>query len=512
MTPACTEPVLVYNRIAQNHRKTVLLVAMAVASIAPFVLAFSYGFALSIVYRLAGGHGIHPADQPVDHGLMARLMVVFALGLIGVLGLLFWGIASSPVAKILAFAGARPAGAPEAEAKRLLENLAIGAGLPKPRLYIVDTAAPNAFAAGFDPPHSVVAVTTGLLKLMDRRELEGVLAHELSHIGNHDTRLNTFVAAIVLFLRLPYLMRRRGIQESKQTVSGSPMCQYRSYRLMLSPLYIYVFFVAPVLAALIRSALSRSREYLADADAALLTRYPEGLMRALAKIAGAGSAVAGANPVVSHLYFADPAPGVLQGLLSGGLFASHPPIQHRIQRLAEFNGGVAVSEVEKALHAGQQFGQQHPAGESTGMLESATGDELAMLTVGNPMGRVFRLMERAAVPVYDQPDPKSAVLAHVLPGSLVVAFDDPGPYRQVNTAEQTFGYMPRRVKLHAVDMLPSELYDPSARAAAEEALPPLDSAAPVAAPAVSSKQIAFAVAFGVVVFAAVLIALMHFAG
>jgi heat shock protein HtpX len=508
MTPACTEPVPVYNRIAQNHRKTVLLVAMAVASIAPFVLALSYGFALSIVYRLAGGHG----TRTVDHALMGRLMVLFALGLIGVLGLLFWGIASSPVAKVLAFAGARPAGAPEADAKRALENLAIGAGLPKPRLYVIDTAAPNAFAAGFHPSHSVVAVTTGLLKLMDRRELEGVLAHELSHIGNHDTRLNTFVAAIALFLRLPYLMQRRGMQESKQTVSGPPMRQYRTYRLMLSPLYIYIFFVAPVLAALIRSALSRSREYLADADAALLTRYPEGLMRALAKIAGAGSAVAGANPVVSHLYFADPAPGMAQGLLNGGLFASHPLIQHRVQRLAEFNGGVAVSEVEEALHAGQEFGRQHPPGGSMGMPESVTGDELSMLTVGNPMGRVFRLMEPTAVPVHDQPDPKSAVLAQILPGSLVVVFDDPGPYRQVNTAEQTFGYMPRKVKLQAIDMLPSELYDPPTRAAAEEALPPLDSAASAMSPAVTRKQIAFAVAFGVVVFAGVLAALMHFAG
>ena len=506
MTPACTEPVLVYNRIAHNHRKTVLLVAMAVASIAPFVLFLSYGFALTVVYRLAGGHGTHA----VDHTLMFRLMVVFALGLIGVLGLLFWAIASSPVAKVLAFAGARPAGPADAEAKRLLENLAIGAGLPKPRLYLIDSAAPNAFAAGMHPSHSVVAVTTGLLKLMDRRELEGVLAHELSHIGNHDTRLNTIVAAIVLFLRLPYLMRRRGIQESKQAVSGSTMDQYRTYRLMLSPLYIYVFFVAPVLAALIRSALSRSREFLADADAALLTRYPEGLMRALAKIAGAGSAVAGVNPVVSHLYFADPAPGLAQGLLNGGMFASHPPIQQRVQRLAEFNGGVAVSEVEQALHAGQEFGRQHPPGESMGMLESVSGDELSMLTVGNPMGRVFRLMEQAAVPVYDQSNPKSAVLAHVLPGSLVVVFDDPGPYRQVNTADQTFGYMPRKVKLEPVDMLPSELYDPSTRAAAEEALPPLDSAAPAAPAAVTRKQIVIAVVFGVVVFAGVLVGLLRF--
>jgi heat shock protein HtpX len=507
MTPATAEPVLVYRRIAQNHRKTVLLVAMAVASIAPFVLAFSYGFALSIAYRLAGGHG-----AKVDIALETRLMLLFALGLIGVLGLLFWAIASSPVAKVLEFAGARPAGAAEAEAKRSLENLAIGAGLPKPRLYVIDTPAPNAFATGMHPSHSVIAVTTGLLKLMDRRELEGVLAHELSHIGNHDTRLNTVVAAIVLFLRLPYLMRRRGIQESKQAVSGSQMGQYRAYRMMLSPLYLYIFFVAPVLAALIRSALSRSREYLADADAILLTRYPEGLLRALAKIAGAGSAVAAANPVVSHLYFADPAPGMAQGLLNGGLFATHPPIQHRIQRLAEFNGGVAVSELEEALKAGREFGQKHPPGESMGMLDSVASDELSMLTEGNPMGRVFRLLEPQPVPVYDQANPNSAVLAQVLPGSLLVVFDDPGPYRQVNTAEQTFGYMPRKVKLQPVDMLPAELYDPATRAATEADMPPLVSASAAAAPAVTRQQITIAVIFGVAVFAGLFVALLHFAG
>jgi heat shock protein HtpX len=515
MTPDSAGPVLVYDRIAHNRRKTVLLVAIAAASIAPSVLALSFGCAATIAYRLASGYPPRP-----DTALELRLMAVFALGLIGGLALLFWAVASSPVAKVLAFAGARPAGPQEAEAKRLLENLAIGAGLPNPRLYVIDTATPNGFAAGMHPSDSVVAVTTGLLSLMDRRELEGVLAHELSHIGNHDTRLNTIIASLVLFLRLTYLMRRQGIQESRQAVSTSAISQYRSYRLLFSPLFLYLFFVAPVLAALIRSAVSRNREYLADADAALLTRYPEGLLRALTKIAGAGSAMAGSNPVVEHLYFADPAPGAAQGLLNGRLFATHPPIQHRIQKLAEFNSGISVSELEAALEAGREFGKNHPAAESVGMLDSVTSDELAMFTEGNPMGRVFRYMEMEPAPIYDQPNPNSSTVARLQPGALIVAFDDPGPYRQVNTADQTFGYLRRKVKLQAVNLTPADLYDPASRAAAERDLPPFtpESAGPVnpatslTAQAISGKQIFTAVVFGVLVFGGVLLLLMRFSG
>ena len=132
-----------------------------------------------------------------------------------------------------------------------------------------------------DPARSVVAVTQGLLALLDHRELEGVLAHEISHIGNRDTRLNTVVAAIALFLRLPYLLRQE--QKKQQRASGVEWNPIRSRnRIVLTiamlPIYIYVFFVAPLVAAVIRAAISRSREFLADADAALLTRNPEGLL------------------------------------------------------------------------------------------------------------------------------------------------------------------------------------------------------------------------------------------
>src|SRR5207247_11245273 len=138
-----------------------------------------------------------------------------------------WGFCSGesrlpPTSRLLVQAGAQPAGETEAEAKRLLENLAIGAGLPAPKLYVIESSVPNAFAAGMSPEHAVVAVTRGALRLLcDKRELEGVLAHEISHIGNHDIRLNTTVAAIALFLRIPYLMFCREMANTGWTSSSN---------------------------------------------------------------------------------------------------------------------------------------------------------------------------------------------------------------------------------------------------------------------------------------------------
>jgi heat shock protein HtpX len=430
-----------------------------------------------------------------------------------VLGLLFWGMTASPTSTVLSLCGARPAGASEAEAKRLLENLAIGAGLPPPRLYVIDTMATNAFAAGMEPAHSVVAVTQGLLALTDRRELEGVLAHELSHIGNRDTRLNTIVAAIALFLRLPYLLRRRRLRAQELGTGYSPMRRFRMYSIMLSPVYLYIFCIAPLLAALIRSAISRNREFLADADAALLTRYPEGLMRALAKIRGAGTVVTSSNPVLSHLYFADPSEaGLGIGLFTGNLLATHPPIDQRITRLVEFHEGVSVASIEEALHAGEEFTTHHPPlTTEIGLPGAVAQDELSALTAGNPMGRVFRVLGPEPAPVYDRADLKSRVLARIAPGGLLVVFDDPGVFRQVLTPDQTFGYLARSVKLERIDLMPQEVFDPASRAAAEAAAAAKPAVKAAAAP-LTTRQITIAAVFGLAVFAGILLVLAKFGG
>jgi heat shock protein HtpX len=553
MATTFTQPVLVYDRIAQNRRKTVFLVAVAILSIVPFVAGLSYGAAEWTLQRF-GHRNMSQAqedrlrtaitarnpgeirteyDSAVDRQLEAefakmhqsrdeneklrwRITTLYAAGVMAVLGLLFWSMASSPTSSVLAMCGARPAGPAEDEVKRLLENLSIGAGLPPPRLYVIDSPVPNAFAAGMDPAHSVVAVTQGLLTLLDHRELEGVLAHEISHIGNRDTRLNTVVTSIALFLRLPYLLRQRYLKSRRLGgARWSPVSsRYRvGCTVAMFPIFVYVFFIAPLLAAVIRAAISRSREFQADADAALLTRYPEGLLRALAKIRGAGSAGSGANALIAHLYFSDPSkPSALMSMFRGNVLATHPPIETRMNRLMEFNGGVPLSVLETAARVGVEFARVHPALQTPGTADNMGQDELSVLTTGSPMGRVFRVLSDTCV--YDQPDLRSATVARVRAGSLLVVFDDPGKFRQVLTHDQTFGYMPLSVKMQRVDMLPSEIHDPAARAAAE--------AAPVAAPAVAKavntggaltpRQITITAVFGVGLFACIFLVLLKFGG
>lgn len=207
------------------------------------------------------------------------------------------------------------------------ENLAITAGLPKPKLYVIDDPAPNAFATGRDENHAVVCATTGLLSMMTRPELEGVIGHELSHIKNRDMLLMTvavvlagFVALIAnIFLRVSF--------------SGGDRGDNKNGIFMIFAIVGIV--LAPFAAKLIELAVSRQREYLADASGALLTRYPEGLASALAKIGNYTAPMQHANLATAHLFIGDPF-----GPKSGGssawierLFSTHPPIQSRIQAL-----------------------------------------------------------------------------------------------------------------------------------------------------------------------------------
>ncbi|HEY2016123.1 MAG TPA: M48 family metalloprotease [Bryobacteraceae bacterium] len=570
MSPAtvASKPVLVYDRIAQNRRKTVLLVALTVFLTIPFVAAVSFGVSETMLrqfgphprmsraaeknmqsaldaYRRSGQaeseynralgldlerqiHEIQAERQQQEAataGFRLQMRVLVGGSLAALLALLFWSLASSPTSKVLSMCGARPAGTAENEAKRLLEGLAASAGLPTPKLYVIDSTTPNAFAAGTDPAHSIVAVTQGLLTLLDRAELQAVLAHELSHIGNRDTGLNTVVFALALFLRLPYLLLRRKIRSRREAYYGyTPAREGRTwYRMMFTvamlPAIVYVFVIAPILAVLIRSAISRGREFLADADATLLTGNPEGLMRALAKIGGAGSVVTLSNPVISHLYFADPAkPGLAAGLFRGSLLATHPPIDKRITRLMEFHGRVSVADIEEAVHEGAEFTRYHPPMGEVGVAQAIKQDEISVLTEGNPMGRVYRVLSATAL--YDRADLKSSIVARVPAGALLVVFDDPGRFRQVLTHDQTFGYMPAAVKMQKVDMIPAEIHDPAARAAV---LASLDapaaassrstvSAPPSGSSALTLQQLAIVAGLGIVVFTGIFLAMWKFGG
>ncbi|KKQ18274.1 MAG: Protease HtpX-like protein [Berkelbacteria bacterium GW2011_GWA1_36_9] len=234
----------------------------------------------------------------------------------------------------LAISGAKevPHQEPFLNLHRAVENLALTAGLPKPKIFLIQDSAPNAFATGRDPQHASLAVTTGLLEKLNKTELEGVVAHEMSHIGNYDIRLMTLIVVLVgvvallsdFFLRWTWFgSRRRSDGESGQI------------QLILFIVAIVLAILAPLVATVIQLAISRKREFLADASGALLTRYPEGLASALEKIAQDREPLEVANKATAHLYIESPfkkstAQG--KGWLVG-LFTTHPPVEERIRRL-----------------------------------------------------------------------------------------------------------------------------------------------------------------------------------
>jgi len=237
----------------------------------------------------------------------------------------------------LAVSGAKevPRKEPFLDLHRAAENLVITAGLPKPRIYIINDSAPNAFATGRDPKHASIAVTSGLLEKLNKTELEGVIAHELSHVGNYDIRLMTVIVVLVgvvallsdFFLRWTWFggMRRRGDSEGGGQI-----------QLILFIIAIIMAILAPIAATLIQLAISRKREYLADASGALLTRYPDGLASALEKIAKDREPLEVANKATAHLYIASPFKDKDEqdgrGWLAG-LFDTHPPVADRIKKL-----------------------------------------------------------------------------------------------------------------------------------------------------------------------------------
>jgi heat shock protein HtpX len=209
----------------------------------------------------------------------------------------------------------------------IVENLAITAGLPMPKVFIVEDMAPNAFATGRNPEHAVVAVTSGLLAILDRNELEGVVAHELAHVGNRDMLVMTVAVVLAGFVAIVADILTRSL------VFGGGNDRNRSPVFLI--LGIVGIILAPIAAKLIQLAVSRKREYLADATGALLTRYPEGLASALEKISGNHQPMKRASHATAHLFISDPFKDEKQGLGSklAGLFQTHPPADDRIRRL-----------------------------------------------------------------------------------------------------------------------------------------------------------------------------------
>lgn len=236
---------------------------------------------------------------------------------------------------VLAISGAKEVTNKSAQGRqiiRLVENLCITAGLPLPKVYIINDPAPNAFATGRNPEHSAVALTTGIIKKLEKRELEGVIAHELSHIGNKDILLSTVVTVLVGFIALlsDWFMRWSifGGSRRDENREGGQL------QLIFTVLALVLAILAPIAASLMKMAISRKREFLADADGALLTRFPEGLASALEKISADDKILESANKATAHMYIANP----LKGDRSKGFakfFMTHPPVEERIKKLRE---------------------------------------------------------------------------------------------------------------------------------------------------------------------------------
>ena len=204
---------------------------------------------------------------------------------------------------------------------RTVENLSIATGTPMPKIYVISDPAPNAFATGRDPQHAVVAATTGLLELMDDAELEGVMAHELGHVRNYDIRLSMVVFGLVVAIGfVSDMLVRMAFFGGNRNNNGNPVVMIFG---------IVAMIVAPLVATLVQLAVSRQREYLADATGAMTTRHPDALARALLKLEAYGRPMQRQNTSMAHLWIADPLkPGVIDRL-----FATHPPIPERVARL-----------------------------------------------------------------------------------------------------------------------------------------------------------------------------------
>lgn len=288
-----------YTQQSQNVRKTWFLMTGFL------LLLIAVGWGLSYYY-----------NNPT-------ILIVFAIISIVMNMVAYWQ--SDKIA--LSQAHAHPADGPEySELNRIVENLAITAGLPKPRVYVINDPAPNAFATGRDKNHAAVAVTTGLLSMMDRSELEGVIAHELAHIGNRDILVATVVVVLVGLLAMvsDFFLR-------SMIFGGGRRDDREGGNQLGMILGIVAIILAPIIATLIQLAVSRKREFLADASGALLTRYPEGLASALQKISTYTQPMQHASSATAHLYISNPF-GSKSGFLTK-LFATHPPVEERIKAL-----------------------------------------------------------------------------------------------------------------------------------------------------------------------------------
>jgi heat shock protein HtpX len=315
-----------YSEQSANRRNSFILAFIVVA----FLGVFGY----IIGYVIGYGSGDEVAFA------IGATMIAVAFGLLSALGSYYGGdqlvLASSHAQEVT------PQQAPQLF--NVVNEMAIAAGVPMPKVYIIDDPSPNAFATGRDPDHSSIAVTTGLLQKMDREELQGVIGHEMSHIRNYDIRFTLIVGVLVgsvallaqLFLRYTFWFGGGRSNRSERGGGGS-------LGVILLLIGVVMAILAPIFTTLVQLAVSRQREYLADASSVELTRNPHGLERALAALASDREPLHSANGATQHLYIVNPLKK-LGG--ANGLWNTHPPIVDRINRLRQLTGDAPMSPAE----------------------------------------------------------------------------------------------------------------------------------------------------------------------
>ncbi|MFP5351452.1 MAG: M48 family metallopeptidase [Actinomycetota bacterium] len=308
---------MLYDRVSSNVRKSWILILTFIVLVA--AIGWSFGYLT--------GYGAWAV--PVAVGISIAMT---------------WGAYFKSDSIALAMSRARPADKPEdLQINNLLEALALGAGMPKPRLYVIEDAAPNAFATGRNPEHSAIAVTRGLIDKMNRDELEGVLAHELAHVKNRDTLVMTLAVTLVgvIVLLADWFLRALWFGGGNRDERGGGLAA------PLAIIGIVLMIVAPLIAQLLQFAISRQREFLADAEAVMITRYPDGLINALNKLREDQTVVRTASKATAHLWIEAPIArhanegASKQGAWLNRMFNTHPPLEARIAALRESTVGPA---------------------------------------------------------------------------------------------------------------------------------------------------------------------------
>jgi len=465
-----TERILTYDRIDANRRATRILIAVFALALLP-VAAYVALYLTEVAALLVGVAWTAAArGDPFVEGnwlIFVSVMAVVAVSLAALLMVLQYRYAARAILRITR---AQPVSRDdELELHRQVENLCIAAGIPQPSLYVIESTAVNAFSTGMNPQHAFMVVTRGLLALLDRPELEGVLAHEVSQIASYDVRLGTLVAAGVALMRMPFVIMAALVRFPFKLhwIVGVGVLLYLGVPMLLSipgsivfglelmkdntlegviflsagAITLYIFLLAPLISHAIRAAVARRSELLADADAVLLTRNHEGLARALIKMEAAGTSGLRVGGSTAHLWVMDPLGE--EAPWWDRLLRTHSPVDERVSTLSAMGSGITPPTLQQAREAGRNFRQTtnrslESAAYASEEFQAPTADGGTEATLPSPVG--YRLSAKETI-VHQNADAASPEVERLPEGSLIAVQQSEGDFLYVITPKDRFGYI-----------------------------------------------------------------------